>query len=101
MSADNVEMSGPDAKLIAVCHVANLGVDKKAKTLADVQKQVNESKNVKEAEMSAKQKAYKKVFDGALKKFGVKSPAELKGDKKKEFFDYVDANYDAGENETD
>ena len=52
-------------------------------------------------EMSAKQKAYKKVFDAALKKYGVKSPAELEGDKKKEFFDYVDANYDAGENETD
>ena len=48
-----------------------------------------------------KKAAYKKVFDAALKKFGVKSPAELKGDKKKEFFDYVDKNYDAGENETD
>ena len=31
--------------------------------------------------------------------FGVDSPAEL-GDKKKEFFNYVDKNYDA-ENETD
>jgi|TARA_Y100000033_G_scaffold49434_1_gene57802 hypothetical protein len=57
--------------------------------------------DVKEEEMSAKQKAYKKVFDAALKKFGVKSPAELEGDKKKEFFDLVDKNYDAGENETD
>jgi len=43
---------------------------------------------------------YKAFFDKALKKFGVDSPAELKGDKKKEFFDYVDANYEA-ENETD
>jgi hypothetical protein len=34
-----------------------------------------------------------------LKKFGVSSPAEL-GDKKKEFFNYVDKNYSA-ENETD
>jgi hypothetical protein len=48
-----------------------------------------------EAEMSAKQAAYRKVFDAAMKKFGVKSPAELEGDKKKKFFDYVDANYDA------
>ena len=60
-----------------------------------------DEEEVKEAEMSAKQAAYKKVFDGALKKFGVKSPAELEGDKKKEFFDYVDSQYDAGENETD
>jgi len=43
---------------------------------------------------------YKAFFDKALKKFGVDSPAELKGDKKKEFFDYVDANYEA-ENESD
>ena len=48
-----------------------------------------------EAEMSAKQAAYRKVFDAAMKKFGVKSPAELEDGKKKEFFDYVDANYDA------
>ncbi len=48
-----------------------------------------------EAEMSAKQAAYRKVFDAAMKKFGVKSPAELEDGKKKEFFDYVDSNYDA------
>ena len=52
-------------------------------------------------EMSKKQAAYKKVFDMALKKFGVKSPAELEGDKKKEFFDFVDSKYDAGDNESD
>ena len=38
---------------------------------------------------------YKKYFDGALKKFGVTSPAELTGDKKKEFFDYIDKNYNS------
>ena len=48
-----------------------------------------------------KKAAYQKVFQAALKKFGVKGPGELKGDKKKEFFDYVDSKYDAGENETD
>jgi len=64
--------------------------------LIDAIKNIKESKeDIAEAEMSAKQAAYRKVFDGAMKKFGVKSPAELKGDKKKEFFDYVDANYDA------
>ena len=36
-------------------------------------------------EASAKQKEYRKFFDGMLKKYGVKSPSELSGDKKKEF----------------
>lgn len=59
---------------------------------------VQEAIEMNEAE--DKKNKYKKFFDKALKKFGVDSPAELKGDKKKEFFDYVDANYEA-ENETD
>jgi len=66
--------------------------------LIDAIKNIKESKedeDMDEAEMSAKQAAYRKVFDAAMKKFGVKSPAELEGDKKKKFFDYVDANYDA------
>ena len=37
---------------------------------------------------------YQKFFQGALKKFKIKSPAELKSDEeKKKFFDYVDKNY--------
>ena len=28
-----------------------------------------------------------------MKKFGIKSPAELKGPKEKEFYNYVDANW--------
>ena len=63
--------------------------------IEDMFPEVLEAKDMDEAEMSAKQAAYKKVFDAAMKKFGVKSPAELEGDKKKEFFDYVDANYEA------
>ena len=39
-------------------------------------------------------------MEHGLKKFGVDSPAELEGDKKKEFFDYVDKNYEA-DNEED
>ena len=46
-------------------------------------------------EQSDKQKKYQAFFNKALKKFGVKSPDELEGDKKKEFFDYVDKNYEA------
>tara|TARA_Y100000361_G_scaffold128114_1_gene122863 strand:- start:158 stop:358 length:201 start_codon:yes stop_codon:yes gene_type:complete len=45
--------------------------------------------------------AYQKFFQKALDKFGVDSPADFKDEeKKKEFFDYVDANYKA-DNETD
>ena len=47
-----------------------------------------------EAEQSPKQKKYQAFFKKALKKFGVKSPQELKRDKRKEFFDYVDANWE-------
>jgi len=38
---------------------------------------------------------YQEFFRKALKKYGVSSPDELEGEKKKEFFDYVDANWDA------
>ena len=51
-------------------------------------------------EESEKQKKYQAFFNKALKKFGVDSPSELEGDKKKEFFDYVDKNYEA-DNESD
>ena len=36
---------------------------------------------------------YKEFFQSALKKFGVDSPADLDGEKKKEFFNYIDKNY--------
>ena len=36
---------------------------------------------------------YKKFFQSALKKFGAKSPSDLEGDKKKEFYNYVDKNW--------
>ena len=52
-------------------------------------------------EESEKQKKYQAFFQKALKKFGVKSPGELDDNKKKEFFNYVDKNYDAGEGESD
>jgi hypothetical protein len=38
---------------------------------------------------------YQKFFMSALKKFGVKSPAELDGEKEKKFYDYVDKNWKA------
>ena len=43
---------------------------------------------------------YQKFFRGALKKFGVSEPDKLPDEKKKEFYDYVDANW-AGDKESD
>ena len=37
--------------------------------------------------------AYEKFFNKALKKFNVKEPDELSGDKEKEFYDYIDKNW--------
>jgi len=42
--------------------------------------------DIDEKELSPEQKAYKKVFEKMLKKYEVKSPAELDDEKKKEFF---------------
>ena len=55
-------------------------------------------KNVKGADI--KEGDYEAFFQKAMEKFGIKSPAELDDDKKKEFFNYVDKNY-SGENESD
>ena len=73
---------------------------KKAKT-EEVDEEELEDDKEEADEQSKKQEKYQKFFNAALKKFGVKSPAELEGEKKKEFFDYVDKNYDAGEGESD
>ena len=55
-------------------------------------------KGYKIAEASGDKEAYTKFFNSALKKFKVNSPAELKGDAKKKFYDYVDKNWE-GDNE--
>jgi hypothetical protein len=51
------------------------------------------------AEATGDKAAYQKFFQSALKKFGVSSPAELKGDKEKEFYNYVDKNWKADHEE--
>jgi len=43
---------------------------------------------------------YQKFFKGALKKFGVAEPDQLDGEKKKDFFNYVDKNW-TGDKESD
>lgn len=67
-----------------------LGLD--VKTVKKLMKGMNEE--------SDKQKKYQAFFQKALKKFGVDSPQDLEKEKRAEFFDYVDANYEA-DNETD
>ena len=69
---------------------------------ADVEAILDDAKlKIKESveEATGDKEAYQKFFNGALKKFGVKSPSQLKGDKKKEFFDYVDKNWKADHEE--
>tara|TARA_B100000131_G_scaffold292285_1_gene306639 strand:+ start:2036 stop:2815 length:780 start_codon:yes stop_codon:yes gene_type:complete len=68
--------------------------------IEDLFPELFEAKEQPVDELSAKQKKYQAFFDKALKKFGVSSPDELEGEKKKEFFDYIDKNYKA-DNESD
>ena len=67
------------------------------KAPSDTAKKMKKAKepapNISEA--SGDKEAYKKFFDAALKKFKVSSPAELKGDQKKKFYDYIDAGWEA------
>ena len=66
---------------------------------SDVKEDSAEEKEVDE--LTDKQKKYQEFFQKALKRFKVKSPAELDKEGRKKFFDYVDKNYDAGDNESD
>lgn len=50
-------------------------------------------------EEKEKDSEYDKFFKAALKKFGVSEPDELEGDKEKEFYDYVDKNWEADKEE--
>ena len=71
-------------------------------TLKNLDESVKEAKKTKEVdEESEKQAAYKKVFNAGLKKFGVNGIGELDDEKKKEFFNWVDKNYEAKAEELD
>lgn len=93
----------PGGKRTISVHATKIALSKLHKVFTKLAKGEMEEEATPTApakEESEKQKAYQKVFAAALKKYGVKSPAELKdSDKKKEFFDYVDKNYEA-ENES-
>ena len=58
------------------------------------------SQDTPKDEATGDKEAYKKFFDAKLKKYGVTSPAQLKGDDKKKFYDEIDAEWE-GDNEED
>ena len=75
--------------------------DEKVEVEVEIDGEDEEDEDKSQEEESEKQKKYQAFFQKALKKFGVKSPSELEGDKKKEFFDYIDANYEADNEEVE
>ena len=82
-----------DPEVKAALQMANEEV---TESVMDEAYTINEAKS----KMAEDKERYQKFFKSALKKFGVTSPGELEGEKKKEFFNYVDKNYEA-DNETD
>ena len=58
------------------------------------------SQDTPKDEATGDKKAYNAFFDKKLKKYGVTSPAQLKGDDKKKFYDEIDAEWE-GDNEED
>ena len=70
------------------------------KNTAMIDKEI--SKEMKKLNIKEASDEYEKFFKSALKKFKIDSPADLKtDDKKKEFFNYVDKNYKAKEEDLD
>ena len=58
------------------------------------------SQDTPKDEATGDKEAYKKFFDAKLKKYGVTSPSQLKGDDEKKFYDEIDAEWQ-GDNEED
>jgi len=82
-----------DTEVAAALQLANESVTEEVLDEAHAMNKVK-------TKMQEDKERYQKFFKSALKKFGVTSPGELEGEKKKEFFNYVDKNYEA-DNETD
>jgi hypothetical protein len=69
--------------------------------MSEIDAMMQDGKSAEEIDLdeaSGDKEAYKKFFDAALKKFKVSSPADLEGDQKKKFYDYIDAGWE-GDNE--
>ena len=58
------------------------------------------SQDTPKDEATGDKEAYKKFFDAKLKKYGVKSPAELSDGEKKKFYNEIDKEWE-GDNEED
>ena len=70
-------------------------VDARFKGFKEALKRLTYEKIKKIKEEEDKQKKYQAFVSVMLKKFGVESPAELEGDKKKAYFDALDKGWDA------
>ena len=64
-----------------------------AKMMREVQKKLKEKDSVEVAEEDGDKEDYMKFFAGKLKKYGVKSPAELSGEDKKKFFNEIEKDW--------
>jgi hypothetical protein len=62
--------------------------------------ELDDEDNDEVKEVEGDKAEYEKFFRAALKKFGVSEPDKLPDDKKKEFYNYIDANW-KGDNESD
>jgi hypothetical protein len=62
--------------------------------------EVDDEDNAEVKEVEGDKAEYEKFFRAALKKFGVSEPDKLPDDKKKEFYNYIDANW-KGDTESD
>lgn len=58
-------------------------------------------RELNEKELSELQKSYRDYFGAKMKKFGVKSPAELSEEKKKEFFNEITKDWEKGKGATE
>lgn len=63
--------------------------------IAETARQIMAGESVEESvnEATGDKEAYQKFFNKTLKKYGVKSPSELKGDDEKKFYDEIDAGW--------
>ena len=79
---------------------SNSFIFKKSDAADDFKAELKKQKIQLDEAKSGDKEAYRKFFDKALKKFGVKSPGELEGKKEKEFYDYVDKNWKSDKEES-
>ena len=65
------------------------------KIMREVQKKLKEKDSEEVTEKSGDKEEYQKFVTTMLKKFGVNSPADLKGDDKKKFYDALDKGWES------